>query len=145
MINGRRGASVLSIAVAVVVMLIILSTVTFSALNNIKIRKLDNLYNDIRILKEKVELYYMKYGKLPLGEEYNEIGTVPAEILNPNDGDNYYIININALGNLTLSTYIDERRFFVINEQSHTIYYPQGVELDGKIYFALPEEYTYIQ
>ena len=91
--NNRKGVSVLSIGIAITIMLIIVSTITFSVIDNLKIQKLDNLYNDIRILKEKVDMYYLKYGKIPVGEEYTNISSLPEDILNPNDGDKYYKIN----------------------------------------------------
>ena len=142
--NNKRGASVLNISIAVMVMLIILSTITFSALNRLSTQKLDNMYNDIRMLKEKVEIYYLKYGKLPILEEYTAISSIPSSVLNINDNDKYYIININALENLTINTPIDEESFFIINEQSHTIYYPKGIKLEGQMYYRLPEEYSKI-
>lgn len=142
--NNKRGATILNISIAVLVMLIILSTITFSALNILSMQKLDNMYNDIRILKEKVEIYYLKYGQLPLGEEYTSVSNLPEDILNPNDGNKYYKININALNNLTLNTKIDGISFFIINEQSHTIYYPRGITIQDKTYYRLPEEYSKI-
>ena len=142
--NNKQGASVLNISIAVMVMLIILSTITFSALNRLSTQKLDNMYNDIRMLKEKVEIYYLKYGKLPILEEYTAISSIPSSVLNINDNDKYYIININALENLTINTPIDEESFFIINEQSHTIYYPKGIKLEEQMYYRLPEEYSKI-
>jgi len=144
MLKNRRGVSVLSIGIAVVIMLIIVTTITFNAVNRFSIQKLDNLYNDIRMLKEKVEIYYFRYGKLPIAEEFTNISSIPQELLNVNDGDKYYKLNINALDNLTINTPIYENSFFVINEQSHTIYYPMGIKVEGEQYYKLPEEYTKI-
>lgn len=100
------------------------------------------MYNDIRILKEKIESYYLEYGGLPISSEYT--GTIPSNVKNPNDNDRYYKINLNAMKNLTLHTEINEECFYVINEQSHTIYYPKGIEVDGITYYCLPEKYVKI-
>ena len=142
MIKNRRGATVLSIGIAVVIMLIIVSTITFNAVNKFSVQKLDNLYNDIRMLKEKVEIYYLRYGKLPVSMQYTSIASIPTELLNPIDGEKYFILNVNALENISLSTDINDESFFVINEQSHTIYYPKGIEVEGTLYYKLPEQYS---
>ena len=48
------------------------------------------------------------------------------------------------LDNLTLNNLKDTRNSsdrYIVNEQSHTIYYQKGVLLDGKVYYTLPENY----
>ena len=142
--SNKKGATVLSIVFAVVIMLIITSTIVFSATKNLAAQTLDNMYNDIRLLKGKIDTYYMKYSALPLKEKCTTYSGIPNSVLNPNDASNeYYFINLNMLGNLSLQSK-NAQTNFIINTQSHTIYYLSGITIDGKTYYSLPEKYVQI-
>lgn len=157
MINIRenRGITIITLILAIVIMLIISSIILYNAKTGISTRNLNNMYNDIRILKDKVDIYYSTYGKIPtIGQGYSN---VPNEILtiNPNDNNNYYVIDLESLENLTLNFgkgYMsykqqqteDENDIYIINEQSHNIYYVKGIILDEKKYYTVPGEYNKI-
>lgn len=138
----QQGVTLLTMGIAIIVMLIILSTITFYVVNQSNNQKLDNMYNNLRILSEQVNIYYQKYGKLPIKNEYTQISKIPTNVLNPNDYGNYYTIDLNAIENLSLTS---SAGTYIINEGTHTIYFPDGVELEGTIYYRLPEDYTIIE
>ncbi len=140
--KSNRGVTLLTMGIAVIIILIILSTIFFNVTSKMRAQELDNLYNDLTILSDKVNIYYNKYGNLPIKEEYTQISNIPTEILNPNDYGKYYIVDLSAMENLSLNTAVTEENVFVVNEGSHTVYFPSGVNLDGVIYYRLPEEYT---
>ena len=141
--KNNRGVTLITMVITIIVMLILTTTILFSVTNRMSSQMVDNLYSDLTILRDKVNLYYLKYGKLPLGEEYITISQIPTNILNPNDeGSKYYVIDVNAIENLSLNNAND---IYVINEGTHTIYYPSGVEYEGVTYYRLPEEYTKIE
>ena len=113
------------------------------------------MYNDINILKEKVGLYYTQYGKIPVLED---VYTNTNNIINtnPNDNEKYYVIDMQALENVTLNFGKDYQTYkeiknptlkdlYIINEQSHNVYYVQGVELDGNTYYTIPGDYTKVE
>ena len=142
--KNQKGVTLITVGIAIIIMLILLTTLVYRSTKNTQLQKLDNLYNDIRLLNEKVSLYYYKHGALPVKEIY--AGDLPpTEILNPNDNDVYYIIDITALENIKLSNNPNiEDNIYIINERSQTIYFPKGVTIDGDAYYRLPEEYAKI-
>ena len=106
MLKGNKGISLTLAVITVLALIIILSTISFSAVNSIKMRRLNKLYNDIRVLNDAVAVYYIKNNELPiensstyeieLGSEVDEKlkfilkpssanFTTSADLLNPND------------------------------------------------------------
>lgn len=120
-----------------------------------KTRNLNNMYNDINTLKEKVGLYYTQYGKIPVVEEvYTNTGDIKN--INPNDNDKYHVVDLQALENVTLTfgkdyeTYKENQNptltdIYIINEQSHNIYYVKGITLDNNTYYTIPGDYTKVE
>lgn len=166
--KNDKGISLTTAVITVMVVIIILTTLSYSAINNIKIKKLNQLYSDIRQLNDKVAVYYLKTGSLPIDSSQSyEISTTNTEdeiesmpikfvlkdstlvnsesLINPNDyevdGTNYkaqyYQLDTSLLDNVSLNN----AGSFIINSQSHAIYYLDGVVVDGKEYHTLPLEY----
>lgn len=167
MLKNNKGISLVTMIMTVLVMLILLSTLTYTAYTNIKIRGLNKLYNDIRTLNDQVAVYYMENGKLPVSNEYATItvgeslsdeisfvtkdGTFTSQdsLVNPNDYNDesgvgqatYYCLDLGLFDNISL----ENDGQYIINEQSHTIYYADGVTLQGTTYYTLPLNYRYME
>lgn len=163
MLKNDKGISLVTMVMTVLIMAIILSTLTYTAYSNLKIRGLNKLYNDIRTLNDKVAVYYMENGTLPVSGEYKTItvgyeldetikfvtkdGTFTNQdsLVNPNDYNDesgtgqatYSLINLGLLDNITL----ENTGNYIINDQSHTIYYADGVAIDGETYYTIPLDY----
>ena len=159
--KNDKGVTLLIISIAVIVMIAITSMLIYGAKNQISTKNLNNLYNDIESINTKISAYYLQNGSLPIFEENAYInkqnliyllqtkGVTSEPLLNPNDDDNYYVINLNRLDNLTLNygqQYLKWRNnpaldfnetedVYIINKVTHQIYYPQGVKVDGKFYY----------
>jgi len=73
--------------------------------------------------------------------------------INPNDGDEYFITDLHKLDGLTLNYGYDDYKLikeaiekkesieefneiYIINKESHQIYYPAGIITDGKMYYS---------
>lgn len=134
--KNSKGMSLIVLIITIIILIILAGTITFSVNNVNKTQELDNLYSDLQLLKNKVEAYYIKYGKLPVTTEYTQVSNIPVSERNPNDSGKYYVIDINSLQNLTLRT---SGMSFIINEDTHTIYTPVGVTLEGVTYYKLPQ------
>jgi len=117
-----NGITLIALIITVIVMMIISSTIIYNMNSDIKIEKINKLYNDIENLNIRIEDYYLKYGELPTlikyGENKNDIkallehnanikdktlATMDNNVLNPNDSDEYYIIDVEKLEGLTLN------------------------------------------
>lgn len=141
------GITLIVLVITIIIMLIILGVGLDLGMDNLKVKNLNNMYTDIKSLRDNISTYYNNYGALPLKEKY--MGSYDFEtVKNPNDDpDGYYIIDINKLENTVLTKDVtwNENDVYVINTKTHTIYYPAGVKLDGEMFYRLPGEYSLIE
>lgn len=154
-LNSNKGITLLVLSITIVVMLILSFTISVNVNTYAQRKKKTNLTTDLKKLQEKVEIYYSKNKEIPIANKY--INTQMLE-KNVNDNENYYVIEISKLGNLELNYGKDYEEIsdktieisdlldiYIINEQSHTIYYPKGVKYDGKMYYTLETNYQTIK
>lgn len=166
MLKSRKALSLTTMVITVMIMFIIMGTLVYSAVDSVKIRKLNKLYNDLRQLSDAVEVYSLKNGgELPVDSSKDtitlskndnagdkKIGFVlksgkttvsdASDFYNPNDfnGTNaeYKYLKLSLIKNLSLN-YTDD---YIINTKSHTIYYYTGLTVGGETYNYLPLTYT---
>jgi len=152
MIKSEKGISLPTLVITVIMMLIINGAIVYKSLESIELRKLDNMYNDIKVLNQKVSKYYLENNKLPILEALiSEIPNIPNK--NINDSDNYYIIDLEKLGGVTLKygkqykDYLTDNQnndVYIINEDSHTIYYLKGIEINDTTFYGANETFSEI-
>ena len=148
LLKTKKGITLITLIVAVSIMIIISGLLIYNARTGIKVRNFNMMKNDIDLLDDKVSAYYMKYGALPVEIKYN-VSPLPFEsVKNPNDSaDGYYVLDLKAFEGLTLNygadfdrvtedTVADYNDLYIINEQSHQIYYARGIEMDGIMYYT---------
>lgn len=146
MIKNNKGITIVALVIAIILILIISGMMGYYSTNAFKIEKLNNMYNDIERIQSEVDKYYIENGKLPIKQK------ISFNNGNINDNENYYIIDLSILGNLSLNygsdfekNYSDNLQdIYIINEQSQIIYYLKGIEYEGKIYYTKPIEYEKI-
>ena len=147
-LKKEKAITLISLIVAVTIMIIISALLIYNARTGLKIRTLNMMENDISILDDKVNAYYVKYGALPIEIKYN-VNPLPFEnTLNPNDSpDGYYVLDLEAFEGLTLNygadfknvteeNVADYNDLYIINEQSFQIYYAKGIEMDEVMYYT---------
>ena len=71
--KNEKGITMIAIVITIIILLIIISTVSFSSKNGIDMKKLNNMYADIILLEEKIAIYYLKNGNIPIKGEELEI------------------------------------------------------------------------
>lgn len=147
--KNNRGITLVTLTVAVLIMIILSSMLIYNARNGLKIKKLKDMQNDIEILEDKVNAYYVKYADIPAEIEY--LGNINFEP-QPNDDDEYYVLDLKALEGISLNygseftqikTKEDTDQYndvYIINKQSLHIYYAKGVEIDGVAYYTNSED-----
>ena len=150
-IKSQKGISMITLAVAVMIIIIITGILIYKSKDGIKIQKIQDLYNDISILREKISTYYLKYGTTPNYTEYTNIEDMKSSnVFGTNDIGKFYIIDLEKLDALTLNYGLDFERakkgnysslseikdIYIINETSHNIFYVQGIEIEGKKYYT---------
>ena len=143
----EKGISLISLVITIVLMIIIAGTVISVSLGNLNTKNLTSMYTDLKSINDKIAVYYNKYGTLPIKEKF--MGSYEfTTMANPNDDEEgYYIIDVNKLDKLILSKKISGtgNDVYIVNTQTHMVYYPEGVELDGEMYYRLPGEYSKLE
>lgn len=162
--RSNKGINMITLSIAVIILVIITSVLVFNAKDGVKIKTLSNMYNDIEMLENKVSSYYLEHGDVPGHVVYanEEDGTNSefismlenAEMRNPNDENTYLVIDLKSLEGVSLNYGRDYdqvsdnsdatslKDLYVINKISHTIYYPRGIEIEGKTYYTSQTEYS---
>ena len=154
-LKNRNGISLIALTTTILVLSIVTSIVVYNAKDNVQIREYKKLESDLEVLQEKVEMYYLKKEKLPVLKKNDIIINYTGNLnfknnMQANDNENYYVIDLRELGgislnfgngfyniNNSLSNYNEITDLYVVNEQSHRIYYVEGVEVDGMIYYTI--------
>ena len=151
-IDNDKGVTLVILIVTIVIMMIIAGTLVYQTTTGMSTRVLNNMYRDVKRLKDKIEIYVTEYGELPVLEKpYTKTENISK--LNENDDEVYYVIDLAKLDNLTLSygkgyeeikqgSNIDQTDVYVVNRQSHNVYYVRGIELEGTVYYTVAGNYT---
>lgn len=152
-LKNNKGITLVSLIITIVLMFIIAGTTIYTSTNRFKINNLKKMYNDIELLNDKISTYYVKYGGLPILK--NDTGDSILYTYsnldfdkNVNDDSNYYIMDLEALGNMTLNYGEEGYRnpntsddVYIVNNKTHAVYYVKGIEnADGIIYHSLENQ-----
>lgn len=147
-----KGISLVSLVITIAVMLIISTTTISISLDRFQINNMNRMINDIKFLKDKISNYYLEYNYIPIVRDNNNNGikytyTTLEFDKNISDNENYYIIDLAAMEGINLN--YGKEGFnnlnasddvYIINEESHTIYYVKGIEFKGKMYHTILEQ-----
>lgn len=147
--KNQKGVTLVSLIITIIIMLIITGTTVYTSTNRFKINNLSKMYNDIELLNDKISTYYLKFGGLPIVKNTENIPINYTFLQldfdkNINDDENYYIIDLEAIGNITLNYGKDGFKnqnasddVYIINNKTHTVYYVKGIEYtDGNLYHS---------
>ena len=140
----NKGVSLVSLAVAIIILVIITNILVYNAKDNVYIKSLTNMYNDVSNLREKISNYYSIYGDIPVKVKYENTEVInnlqTAGIIGVNDKiDEFYVIELSALEGLTLNLGEDYKKIknneaitqeeinnlrdiYIINKNSHNIF-----------------------
>ena len=151
-IKNKKGVTLLSLTITIVILLIVSNITIYSVANNLEIKNLKDMQNDIENLKDKVSNYYVKYGTLPIvkNKKYTDLSNIQeAGVINEEvDKGDFYVIDLSALENLTLNygkdyeniqaedNINDLEDIYIINDVSHNIFYAKGIKLNDKFYYT---------
>lgn len=139
----EKGISMVSLVITIIILLILTNVMIYNARDNIYIKALANLYNDIEILNSKVSEYYERYGNIPTKTEYTNINKLSNILSKNNDIGEFYVIDLEAMQGITLNYGKDYENIknneenannyediYIINENSHNIFYVKGISIE---------------
>ena len=144
-IKNEKGITLVALVITIVIMVILTNILVYNAKDEVTIKALTNLYNDISLLRESVSAYYNEYGKIPAEIKYPDTN-IKSRLTNvlseTNDIGDFYVIDLEAMQGITLNygkdyksvkkdiyhagDYLD---LYVINENSHNIFYIKGIDI----------------
>ena len=133
-----------TVLIGTIIILIIVIAISVTTKNNIDLNKVNNMYQDISKLEESIDIYYLNNGILPT---VNQVNDVDFKYINPNDGEEYYDIDLSKIQNIKL--YYGEKKDgdddrYIINEKSQTIYYLKGVKYKNMKIYSPEKDYRLI-
>ena len=144
-IKQEKGITMVALVITILILVILTNMLIYNAQDNIYIRSLTNLYNDISMLREKVSAYYNEYGKIPAEIKYTneeQLQNLSSVLSSQNDTGTFYVIDLEAMQGITLNYGKDYEKvkngkenannytdLYIINENSHNIFYVQGIAI----------------
>ncbi len=138
--KNEKGITLITLVITIVILATLTITLASNSYDSTQLSKLTKLDNDIKVLNDRVAVYYVENEKLPIyGNAYSK-DTLKEIIgdLSGNDGNEYYTIDLSLLDNLTLNYGQDYLSFggdsYIINVESHIIYHIEGISYKGEIY-----------
>ena len=155
-INKNSGVTLVSLAIAVTVILILTGIIIYNVRDNLGISNLREMQSDIQNLRDLVSNYYSTNGQIPAKLKYTNTenierirtaGVISEEV----DIGDFYIIDLRELENLTLNYGEDYKNIsdattedeasqyediYIINETSQNIFYVAGIQLDGEMFYT---------
>lgn len=143
--SNENGVTMLTVTLTVIVLIVILSVVTFYVRNSVHMEQFQNMKADIREIESKALTYYVENGVLPVysGEadsrKTRDEMAGNSEFFNPNDGDEYAKVNLSLLG--IIPAYDTD---YYINMESFTVYANNVISLNSKEYPRPAEEFDNI-
>ena len=128
----------------IIIAILLLIGIIGASKNGLDIIRLNKMNNDIKLLDERIRLYYLDNGNLPITDK--KIDNFSFSI-NPNDNDSYFEIDLSKLEDLNIELgrkTSGEDDFYIINEDSMTIYYLKGVKYQNKEFHTRNIDYKKI-
>lgn len=141
--KNENGITMITLVITVLLLVIITITLAGNAYDSTQLSRLTKLDNDIKALNDRIAAYYVENEELPVyGTPYTKssVRDIISE-LSVNDGDEYYKIDLSKLDNITLNYgndyLVSSEDAYIINTESHVIYYIKGVNYKGDIYHTI--------
>lgn len=152
-IKKEKGVSLVSLSIAIIVLVIITNMILYNVKENLVTEKLKNMQNDIENLVDKVSVYYAEYGKIPASKKYTNIQHIKnaGVISDVVDTGDFFVIDLSVIDNLTLNYGEDFKNInsslteeqineytdvYIINEDSHNIFYVEGIKIENDIFYT---------
>jgi len=156
--RNNKGITMVALIVTVAIMIILTVTITVNFGNFASRSNQAKFETDIKAIREEINQYYARNKELPILNKYTNTSML-NDIKNVNDNNNYYVVDLSKISvklnfgsdydivkskstSEELSEILD---IYIINERSHTIYNPKGVEYYDSINYTDINTYSEIE
>ena len=155
--NNQKGVTLIALVITIVLMLILTITINVNVDQYGEQKLKTNYESDMSRLEQAISQYFAREKELPIINKYINVVMLTG-IKNVNDNNNYYVIDLEKIdvklnygkdfdiikSRSRAEEISDLSDVYIINEQSHTIYYPKGVNYRGKIHYLSDNVYSNI-
>lgn len=128
-LKSNKGITIMVLVITIIVLLILTTVSITSTYTGADYKRYRLMLSDVELLEDKVLYYYREYGELPIG---NKTTDLPENINNEHD---FYEIDFNKLSGITLN-YGETSDIYIIDSQTFEVYYLNGIEYEGEIYYT---------
>ncbi len=139
-LKSQRGITLVILIITIVILLVLASVTIMNFDTGTDIRNYNYMCADIELLEDKILVYYNNNKTLPTkGEAIANAKSMLGSQASSRDNDNYYLVDVSKIMNITLNYGggdLTNKNVYIINEQSHEVYYLRGVEYEGTTYYA---------
>lgn len=153
-LKNAKGISLISLAITVIILIILTNAIVYNIRDNLRIKNLENMQNDIANLKDKISNYYAQNGKIPASLEFTNSNAINAikktgVVSEKVDTGKFLVIDLSAIDNLTLNygkefEIVKKNKdsvnsctdLYIINEDSHNIFYVAGIKIENDIFYT---------
>jgi len=140
----EKGITMISLILTVMLLIIITGALVGNSRSTVQLSNFTKLQNDIEALNDRVAAYFVEKGELPIYKDEELLKANLRTVLSDmsiNDGEEYYTIDLEEIGNPSLNYGEGYRSFapdrYIINGESHIIYYFKGITYEGKTYHTV--------
>lgn len=126
-ISQDKGITLVSLIITIIILLILTGVTISNLSSSSEVTPYNNMIADIKLLEDKISVYYNKYGEIPIIEKSNQtIDEVELE---------YYKIDLSKLENVTLNYGTedegDKTDIYLVNDNLE-VYYLKGIQKSEK-------------
>lgn len=130
-IKSKKGITIVGLIITIVILLILSSTIIYNLNSSNKVAGYNNMIADIKLLEDKILVYFNKYGEIPKTSRKININNI-----------DYYEIDLSKLNNVTLNygqdyndgTELTETTDIYLVNDSLDVYFLKGINLSGTRY-----------
>ena len=102
--KNKKGITLVSLIITIVVMIIISGTTVSVSYNRFKANNVKKMLNDIQVLNDKIDTYYLKYGDIPILKQNGNGVVYTYSSLDfdkdADDNENYYVGHFDDNGDI---------------------------------------------
>ncbi|MDO4282951.1 MAG: type II secretion system protein [Clostridia bacterium] len=146
----RKGVSLASLMITIVIIMLLATTVAISASSSINDSRKISFATEISFIQEAVNHYYMKHGNIPVLEKIEmNLSTLDEENRLEFKGENVnndivqlYRLDLPSLGKIDTVFGNDEkeRDYYAVSLDTNRVYYVLGLHVGEKNYYSLTDE-----
>ena len=141
--KNQNGITLVMVLVTIAVIAILVGVTITNFDTGTDIRNYNYMVADIQLLKDKILIYYNNTGTIPTTGSIISASNIIGIQASSRDNNNYYLIDLNELSNITLNFgggNLTDNDVYIINEQSHEVYYLKGIVYEGQTYYKPGKE-----